>query len=90
MILVLVGIHVPGDQQLPGVVHALDGLASDFCLGKSGQQHRRQDRNDGNDDEQFDQGKSAIEKPALTVAGSIAAFRTKRIPRHGREVALSC
>jgi hypothetical protein len=40
--------------ELPGVAHALNALRLYFGSRKGRKQHRREDRDDGNDDQQFD------------------------------------
>jgi hypothetical protein len=47
--------------------HALDGLGFGFCLGERGEQQAGQDSDNGDNDQQFDQGKGARQE-ALAVA----------------------
>jgi hypothetical protein len=51
-------VHRPGFAHLAGVVHTLDSLGLHFGFRQSRQQHRRQDGDDGYNDEQFNQGES--------------------------------
>ena len=56
---VVLHVHPPGQHQLAVVVHAHNALRLGLGLGQRGQQQSRQDGDDGNDDEQFDEGKGA-------------------------------
>jgi len=40
------------------IIIADNGLCATFCLGQGGQQHRRQNCDDGNDDKQFNKGET--------------------------------
>ena len=56
MALVVVHIHVRGQAQLPDVVETPDAFGRFLRPAQGGQQHRRQNPDDGDDHEQFDQG----------------------------------
>ena len=56
----IVGIQVQGNHQLLAVVEAGNSLGLLLRGGKRGQQHRRQDGNDGNDHQQLDQSKPSV------------------------------
>jgi len=43
---------------LPHIIEAFDALSLGLGAGKRWEQHRRQNRDDGNDYQQFDQGES--------------------------------
>jgi hypothetical protein len=53
---------VQGERQLKlfGIVHALDAHGLGLRLAECGQEHSRQDGDDGDDDQQFDQRESAL------------------------------
>lgn len=53
-----IGVH--GDAALAQVGHALGVASFLFSAGQGWQEHRRENGNDGDDDEQFDQGESAF------------------------------
>jgi len=56
-------IQMAGDEHLTLVVDAGGRLPSLFGLGQRRQQHRRQDRDNGDDHEQFDQGETGATTP---------------------------
>jgi hypothetical protein len=58
MAIAVVGIHFAGHVQLAQVGKARGALGGHFRARKRGQQHRRQDCNDGDDHQQLNQGKS--------------------------------
>lgn len=60
-IVVVVRVHVPAELELFEVAQASDGLRLALGFGERGQEHPRQDRDDGNDDEQLDEGESGGE-----------------------------
>jgi hypothetical protein len=51
------------------VVHALDSLGFEFCPDQRRQQQRREDRYDGDDYQQFDQGETWGGRPAPASFG---------------------
>ena len=52
------------------IVHAHDALRFGPGPGQGGKKHRCQDRNDGDDDQQFDQGEAAgVNATAIKEAG---------------------
>ena len=53
----IAGVNVPRQRQLPLVVDALDALRLGSGFGQGRQQQRCQHRNNGDDDQQFDQRK---------------------------------
>src|SRR5436190_3621662 len=55
---VIIGIHNQGSADLLQVTGTFDGLSFDFGPGQRRQQHRGEDGNDGNNHQQFDQGKA--------------------------------
>lgn len=59
---VVVDEHRRGNSDLPAVIHAGGRNSAGFGFAKRGQQHGRQNRDDGNHHKQFDQGKSALSK----------------------------
>ena len=58
-LLVIIGLNTYGDSQLPKIVRASCVIGLGFRSAQSGQQQARQDRNDGNHNEQFDERKGA-------------------------------
>jgi len=52
---VIVRIHQPRERQLLLIVDAGYPSSMVFCFGKNRQQERRENRDDGNDDQEFDQ-----------------------------------
>ena len=58
VVLVVSGIHEPGDGELFIVVQAMRRLGPGFYPVHRGQEGCRQDADDGHDHEQFDQGKA--------------------------------
>lgn len=62
-VVVVALVHVVGEHQLLGVVHAHDARGFGLGPGQGRQEHARQDGNDGNDDQQFDERKTAL-RPA--------------------------
>jgi len=59
-VLVFVGIHVGGEAELPHVVQALNAPGLFLGLGYRGQQHGGENRDDGDDHQQFDEGETRI------------------------------
>ena len=57
-VVVVVGIHGPGESELLEIVQALGTLSARLGSVQSRQQHPRQNRDAGDDDQQFDQGKA--------------------------------
>jgi hypothetical protein len=61
---VIAGILSPGETQLAQVIEALGALSLAFRLAHRRQQHPRQDRDDGDDDEQFNESEGVSGTPA--------------------------
>ncbi len=57
-VLVVAEIHMAGEHELFGIVHAEDAFGLFFGFGKGGQQHACEDRDDGDNHEQLDQSKA--------------------------------
>jgi len=57
LLVVIIGVHAPPEQELLGVAHAHHGMGALFGAGQRGQQQGRQNRNNGNHHQQFDQCK---------------------------------
>ena len=51
-------VIAPGEEKLAMVVHALNALGLCLGLGHGRQEHAGEDRDDGDDDEEFDQGEA--------------------------------
>ena len=60
MVLGFVSIHVHGGGKLAQVAGAADAARVFLCLAQSGQEQRRENRNDRNDDEQFNECEGAM------------------------------
>ena len=60
MAVVLIGVHVDREPELFEVIDAGDAFGGFLGVRKGGEQHRREDRNDGDDDEQFDEREGAV------------------------------
>ena len=73
---VVAGIQRPDDGQLLEVVDALDGFGLALRLCQGGQEHPREDRDDGDNNQQFDQRDRA----------SSAATPTDRGPRPKKQI----
>jgi len=58
-ILIVPGIHDPGEAQLPVVVQTLNGGRAHLGAAQGRQQHRRQDGDDGNHHQQLDQSETS-------------------------------
>src|SRR5204862_3556697 len=56
---VIVPIHLHSEGPVAHVGSASRGVRAGFGFGESGQKHRGKNGNDGDDNEQLDQGKSA-------------------------------
>ena len=56
---VIIGIHLGGEGDLALVAHAKAFADGDFAAGKGRDQERRENGDDGDDDEQFDEGEAA-------------------------------
>lgn len=54
IVFVVITILLPRLANLAMAVHTLDSLRLQFCLCECGQEHGRQDRDDGDHDEKFD------------------------------------
>jgi hypothetical protein len=65
---------VPGKHYLLGIVHAINALGLCFGFSQSRQKHGRENRDDGNDDEKFDQRKA----PAPLPVGAAPSNRVLR------------
>ena len=66
---------------LPKIAHALRPLRLDFGLGESRKQHCRENRDDRNDHQQFDQGKTAAPK---LLRGELHRLKGTRRPTRRR------
>ena len=55
---IVIGVKLPGDQQLPMIVHAKNALGLDLRFVQSRQKQGSQNGDDRDDNQQFDQGKS--------------------------------
>jgi hypothetical protein len=75
---------VGGQAKLLAIIGALSALGFLLRGGKGGQQHRRQDSNDGNDHQQFNQRKGA--ERALFVTGA-AVFGCHKVVSHYQSAA---
>jgi hypothetical protein len=62
LIVVIVSVELPGQLQLLEMVQASDALAFGLGPRQRRQKHRSQDRDDRDDDQQLDQGKSPRER----------------------------
>ena len=60
-VLEVIGIHVPRQNQLLVIAHAHNALGLGFRLAQCWQEHGGQDRDDGDDYQQLNQGKSACD-----------------------------
>jgi len=60
---VVVVVQLPGQRQLPKVVHALNALRFRLGLAQRRQEHARENGNDGDNDQQFDEGESGAGWP---------------------------
>ncbi len=58
-VVVISHIKHHSQTQLFDIAQAFDPVGFGFRLAKRGQQHRRQDRDDGDDDQQLDQSEAA-------------------------------
>ena len=56
-VIVVLDIHVPAELQLLQVIEADNGLRSGLGASQGGQEQPGQDRDDGDDDQELDQGK---------------------------------
>ena len=63
---VVVGVHVPAQHDLVGVIHAVSGHRFALSPCQRRHEHCRQNGDNGNDDQQFDEGEGA--KPAAKRA----------------------
>jgi len=59
MVIVIARIHDPGKGKLPRIVHAGDAESFLLRFGKNGQEHSRENRDNGDDEEQFDKSEAA-------------------------------
>jgi hypothetical protein len=64
---VIVGETLKGEAELVQVTHTLDPTRSRFGFTQGGEEESRQDGNNGNDNKQFEQCESGLERPT-TVA----------------------
>ena len=71
LVIAVVAIHAPRQDQLPVVARALRSLSRGFGMTQNRKQQRGENGNDGNDHEQFDESKC----PLLHVAGRVYGFR---------------
>lgn len=55
----IVGVEMEGEAELATVIEALHGLRFDLGAGESGEEQTGEDRNDGDDDQEFDESESA-------------------------------
>ena len=53
-VIVIDVVHLPGQHQLLAIAHTHDALSFGLRLGQCGQQHARQNGNNGDDDKKFD------------------------------------
>jgi hypothetical protein len=76
---IVIGIGRHGEADLLEVVQAGSGSSSVTRLRQRGQQHRSEDRNDGNDDKQFDERKrsSNLPSPRLRLASDKQFYERK-------------
>ncbi len=58
LVVVVLGIESPGHGKLFVVIHANDALPLGFRLGEGGEEHSGENRDDGDDDQEFDEGES--------------------------------
>ncbi len=72
LILVIQDKHLKSEAQLFQLRGTLQPLRAAFGFGQRRQQQRRQDPDNGNDDQQFDQGKPP--RPSLNAEIATAAF----------------
>jgi hypothetical protein len=59
-LVVVVGIHAPGQHKLAMLVEALDSPRILSGFAESGQEHGGQDSDNGDDDEKFDQSEARL------------------------------
>lgn len=57
-IVVVARVKGPGEGQLPAVVHARNGLGAALGAGKRREEQARENRDDGDDDQEFNQSES--------------------------------
>ena len=71
-VVVVIGLHRSGQADLLEVAQALCAFAFLFGSAKRWQEHARQNGDDRDDDQQFNQGKSAarVTRASLRVCGS--------------------
>ena len=74
-VVIVVCVHVPAHLQLPQVVDAINRLGAGFPLAQRGQQQTGKNRDDGDDNEEFDQGES---KRAVYISYGLALFEIHR------------
>ena len=74
---------VQGQSQpyLPHIAQTVDLLSFSFCSGKGRQQHRSQNRNDGNDNQQLNQG----ERSCLATLSCCHISQTRLVARFHQE-----
>src|SRR5690606_19648479 len=60
LLLVVTSPEDPGEGQLLGVAHALDAIRLGLRLGKGREEHAGKDRDDGDDHQQLNEGKTLI------------------------------
>ena len=53
-------IHLPSEHELLGIIHAHNALSLALGLCQGGQEHAGQNRDDGDNHQQFDQGKAFL------------------------------
>ena len=57
--MVVVSVHLPSQRQLLMVGQALNALGLELGFSQGRQKHRRENRDDGDDDQQFNEGEGA-------------------------------
>ena len=57
---VVIRVHLAGEQDLPRVAHAFDGMCLLLGFAQRRQEHPRQDRNNGDDHQKLNQREGAV------------------------------
>ena len=74
---VVAPIQLRGKAELADVADAVGALRGGFGASECGQQHRRQNRDDGDDDEQFNQGEGTFAGFRCAARGVRCGWRRK-------------
>ena len=83
------GIELKSHYELFHIAHALDALGFEFRPAQGGQQERRQDGDNGDDDQQFDQRKATPGVGGARVrTGGPGQIGSKAAPVHAHRLHL--